>query len=99
VSLLVQKLTEVHKEKHDLFLFTKDQHERHLQEIRKLTRALGRTKKMVDDHKRASEDVLSDVCSVQRTVLPPPPPPPLCPTGGSPPFDACDEEPVVLTSA
>lgn len=49
VNLLVQKMTELQKEKHELFLWAKEQQERHLQEIRKLTRALGRTRKAIDE--------------------------------------------------
>lgn len=49
VNLLVQKMTELQKEKHELFVWAKEQQERHLQEIRKLTRALGRTRKAIDE--------------------------------------------------
>ncbi|TMW63325.1 hypothetical protein Poli38472_002266 [Pythium oligandrum] len=52
VNLLVQKMTELQKEKHALYLWAKEQQERHLQEIRKLTRALGRTKKLVEEQVR-----------------------------------------------
>lgn len=49
VALLVQKMTALQKEKYDLFLWAKEQQEKHLQEMRKLTRALGRTKRAVDE--------------------------------------------------
>ncbi|RLN62087.1 hypothetical protein BBJ28_00010105, partial [Nothophytophthora sp. Chile5] len=49
VELLVEKMTAIQKEKHELFLWAKEQQERHLQEIRKLTRALGRTKRIVEE--------------------------------------------------
>lgn len=52
VNLLVQKMTELQKEKHELFVWAKEQQERHLQEIRKLTRALGRTRKAIDEQVR-----------------------------------------------
>jgi predicted transcriptional regulator len=52
VDLLVQKMTELQKEKHELFLWAKEQQQRHLQEIRKLTRALGRTKRGVEEQVR-----------------------------------------------
>lgn len=42
-------MTELQKEKHELFVWAKEQQERHLQEIRKLTRALGRTRKAIDE--------------------------------------------------
>ncbi|GLD93065.1 hypothetical protein PINS_up001657 [Pythium insidiosum] len=72
VNLLVQKMTELQREKHELFLWTKEQQERHLHEIRKLTRALGRTKKMVEEQASKSMEVLQDVLQVQSMVLPPP---------------------------
>ncbi|ETP47563.1 hypothetical protein F442_06502 [Phytophthora nicotianae P10297] len=49
VDLLVQKVAAIQKEKYELFVWAKEQQERHLQEIRKLTRALGRTKRVVDE--------------------------------------------------
>lgn len=49
VNLLVQKVTELQKEKHELFVWAKEQQQRHLQEIRKLTRALSRTKRIVEE--------------------------------------------------
>lgn len=45
-------MTELQKEKHELFLWAKEQQQRHLQEIRKLTRALGRTKRGVEEQVR-----------------------------------------------
>lgn len=49
VNLLVEKMTALQKEKHELFQWAKEQQHRHLQEIRKLTRALSRTKKGIEE--------------------------------------------------
>ncbi|GAB9471682.1 hypothetical protein Gpo141_00008884 [Globisporangium polare] len=70
VNLLVQKMTELQKEKHELFVWAKEQQERHLQEIRKLTRALGRTRKAIDEQKTKGVDVLNEVYRVQAGIFP-----------------------------
>ncbi|KAF1330191.1 hypothetical protein FI667_g5395, partial [Globisporangium splendens] len=70
VDLLVQKMTELQKERHELYVWVREQQERHLQEIRKLTRALGRTWKAIDDQKIKSLDVLNEVSQVQAAVFP-----------------------------
>ncbi|KAE9191786.1 hypothetical protein PF005_g18706 [Phytophthora fragariae] len=69
VDILVQKVATIQKEKYDLFLWAKEQQDRHLQEIRKLTRALGRTKRIVDDQATKSMEVLSTVRQVHSAVL------------------------------
>jgi hypothetical protein len=45
----VEKMSELQKEKHELYLWAKQQQEKQLQEIRKLTRALGKTRKLFED--------------------------------------------------
>ncbi|KAG3004932.1 hypothetical protein PC120_g18279 [Phytophthora cactorum] len=69
VDILVQKVEATQKEKYELFLWAKEQQERHLQEIRKLTRALGRTKRVVDEQATKSMEVLSGVRQVHSSVF------------------------------
>ncbi|KAF4038099.1 hypothetical protein GN244_ATG09874 [Phytophthora infestans] len=69
VDFLVEKVTAVQKEKHELFVWANEQQERHLQEIRKLTRALGRAKRVVDEQATKSSAVLNGVRQVQSTVF------------------------------
>ncbi|ETL96324.1 hypothetical protein L917_06144 [Phytophthora nicotianae] len=70
VDLLVQKVAAIQKEKYELFVWAKEQQERHLQEIRKLTRALGRTKRVVDEQVATkSIEVLNGVRQVHSTVF------------------------------
>ncbi|ETK89741.1 hypothetical protein F441_06465 [Phytophthora nicotianae CJ01A1] len=69
VDLLVQKVAAIQKEKYELFVWAKEQQERHLQEIRKLTRALGRTKRVVDEQATKSIEVLNGVRQVHSTVF------------------------------
>ncbi|KAH7476881.1 hypothetical protein PRIC1_000888 [Phytophthora ramorum] len=69
VDVLVQKVAAIQREKYDLFLWAKEQQERHLQEIRKLTRTLGRTKRVVDDQAAQSVQMLSSIRQVNATVF------------------------------
>lgn len=52
-------MTELQKEKHELFIWAKEQQDKHLQEMRKLTRALGRTKRAVDEQVQFGVSVLA----------------------------------------
>ncbi|KAK1939174.1 hypothetical protein P3T76_008558 [Phytophthora citrophthora] len=69
VDILVQKVAVIQKEKYDLFVWATEQQERHLQEIRKLTRALGRTKRIVDEQTVKSMEVLSGVRQAHSSVF------------------------------
>ncbi|KAG7385335.1 hypothetical protein PHYPSEUDO_001637 [Phytophthora pseudosyringae] len=69
VDILVQKVAAIQRDKYELFVWAKEQQERYLQEIRKLTRALGRTKRVVDEQAAKSMEVLSGVRQVHSTVF------------------------------
>lgn len=65
----MQKMTELQREKHELFVWAKEQQERQLHEIRKLTRALGRTRKSMDEHVRTRGGGRSQVVCVRVYVV------------------------------
>ncbi|KAL3667926.1 hypothetical protein V7S43_006803 [Phytophthora oleae] len=69
MEILVHKVAVIQKEKYELFVWATEQQERHLQEIRKLTRALGRTKRVVDEQTVKSMEVLSGVRQAHSAVL------------------------------
>ncbi|DBA02373.1 TPA: hypothetical protein N0F65_007192 [Lagenidium giganteum] len=70
VNLLVQKMNEIQKEKFELYMWAKQAQERYLQEIRKLTRSLGKTRKAVQEQSLQSTAVLNQIHATHALVFP-----------------------------